>query len=116
MSKPFPTKETLTFDQSAKDEIIENLFKRVPNSIRRSQIIALATELSNNRTNDKEFYSAVYHYSLRENWPELDNDFKEFLGSGVVPVNDDGSIGDEPRQVQKGAKPSKRRKKGSRGK
>lgn len=115
MSKPLPTTENMAFDQSSKDEIMENLIKRVSNSMRRAQIVALAHELSDGGENEKAFYSAVYHYSLRENWPQLDDDFKEFLPGGVTPVNPDGSVGEskassnKPKTV-KTTKPTRKRK------
>lgn len=90
----------MKFDHSQRMKIRELFFTRVEDSARRTKIIQLAsiladtdedgqrteqpsiqlsTELdtSEEGMND-DFWAAVYHYSLRENWDELEADLKQF--------------------------------------
>ena len=82
------TAENISFDESDKEEIIENLFKRVDNVKRRAKIVALANTLSDDGEDEKAYYSTIYHYSLRENWPVLEIDFDEFVGGGLMDPAD----------------------------
>lgn len=61
--------------QAEKNKVRELFFRRVPNAQRRTKIYRVARSLSDN---DNEFWQLVYHYSLQENWADLEKDFKKY--------------------------------------
>lgn len=64
-----------------RNKIRQMFFARVDDSIRRNKIIELAASIAD-EPGDDDFYRAIYHYSLRENWDDLENDHAK-----LVPVN-----------------------------
>jgi hypothetical protein len=65
--------------KAQKENIRQLLFQRVPDSPRRSKIIALANALSDNGEKEEDYFAALYHYALKENWPDLERDYDEFV-------------------------------------
>lgn len=64
--------------KAQRNKIKEMFFARVPDSQRRHRIIQLAHILAD-EPEDDDFYSALYHYSLEENWDDADKELKRLL-------------------------------------
>ena len=62
-----------------KQEIVKLFFQRVKNASRRSKILQLAATFGDVEKEDDAYFQTIYHYSLEENWSEIDNDYKEFV-------------------------------------
>ena len=83
------SKKAKALTQAQKDNIIELFFERVTNPERARKIIRLAYSLAD-EPDDDAFYSAIYKYSLAENWPNLERDYDEL----VIP-GDFGALNNE---------------------
>lgn len=78
-------KKPTSLTQKQKDNIIELFFARVTNTERARKIIRVASALAD-EPDDDAFYSAIYKYSLAENWPNLERDYDEFVIPGDFGV------------------------------
>ena len=68
--------ETITPEQI--QEIKRLLFIRVEDAVTRSKIYRVAA--ANGEPGDTDYWATIYHYSLSENWPELDEEFNNVNG------------------------------------
>ena len=92
--------ETITPEQI--QEIKRLLFIRVQDAATRSKIYRVAA--ANGEPNETEYWATIYHYSLSENWPDLNKEFKN--------INDEygeSSLADM-KELDKKIKPNKKGK------
>lgn len=70
-------------DDAKRNAIVKLMFQRVKSPDRIRKIINLSRSLSEGDEFKDTFYASVYHYSLEENWQELERDFAEFADTGL---------------------------------
>ena len=68
--------DTLPLEQI--QEIKRLLFTRVEDGVTRSKIYQVAEE--NGRRGSADYWATIYHYSLSENWPDLEEEFNYIFG------------------------------------
>lgn len=73
-----------SMSDSDKTAIRRLLLERVPQADRRGKILQLAAALGDAMEEDDDWYSAIYHYALPENWQELERDHQEFVVGGSI--------------------------------
>lgn len=79
---------TNSFSADQQEQIMSLFYQRVPDGARRAKILELAAHLGEDDETDR--YKAIYHYSLAENWPALDRDYREVVKpfSAYMPESD----------------------------
>jgi hypothetical protein len=94
MSKSF-----FTLKPEKRQEIVKLFFQRVKSASRRSKILQLAATFGDVEKEDDAYFQTIYHYSLEENWSEIDDDYKEF----VLPfgMSDEGGGSKRDRKKRK---------------
>lgn len=70
------------FDQDKRQQIVENLMKRVDSAEKRRRIIRLAGVMSEGKEYSDEFFAALHYYSMAENDTRLERDFQRFAAGG----------------------------------
>lgn len=97
-----------TITEKEKQAIRNLMFRRVSSNARRQKIIRVASELGDPIEEDDDFWAAIYYYSLKENWIELDEMFK-LVGRDMPSFIGPSDLTETPLRTKKSKKKSKRR-------